>query len=33
MERMFEKKTAQEKLVASEQFETVRAIARVLFHA
>jgi hypothetical protein len=30
---MFEKKTAQEKLVASEQFETVRAIARVLFHA
>jgi hypothetical protein len=33
MERIYEKKIEQEKAVASEQFETVRAIARVLFHA
>jgi hypothetical protein len=33
MERMFEKRTAQERLVALEQSELVRAVARVLFHA
>jgi hypothetical protein len=33
MERMCEKKIAQEKVVALEQFELVRAVARVLFHA
>jgi len=33
MERIYEKKIAQEKLVALEQFELARAIARVLFHA
>jgi hypothetical protein len=33
MERTYEKKTAQEKIVASEQFETVRAITQVLLHA
>jgi hypothetical protein len=33
MERMFEKKFAQEKVVALEQSEFVRAVARVLFHA
>jgi hypothetical protein len=33
MERMYGKKTAQEKVVALEQYELVRAIARVLFHA
>jgi len=33
MERIYEKKIAQEKAVALEQFEVVRAVARVLFHA
>jgi len=33
MERIYEKKTVQEKLVALEQFELALAIARVLFHA
>ena len=33
MERIYEKKIAQEKLVAPEQFEVIRAVARVLFHA
>jgi hypothetical protein len=33
MERIYEKRTAQERLVALEQSELVRAVARVLFHA
>jgi hypothetical protein len=33
MERIYGKKIAQEKAVALEQFEVVRAVARVLFHA
>ena len=33
MERIYEKKIAKEKLVALEQFEVIRAVARVLFHA
>jgi hypothetical protein len=33
MERLYEKKIAQEKLFALEQFEVARAVARVLFHA
>ena len=33
MERIYEKKTAQERLVALEQSELSRAVARVLFHS
>jgi hypothetical protein len=33
MERMYEKKFPQERAVVLEQFEVVRAVARVLFHA
>jgi hypothetical protein len=33
MERIFERKIAQEKTVALEQSELFRAVARVLFHA
>jgi hypothetical protein len=33
MERIYEKKIEQEKAVALEQIEAIRAVARVLFHA
>jgi hypothetical protein len=33
MERIYEKKIEQGRIVALEQIEAIRAIARVLFHA